>query len=204
VAKATVEDLRQMFEASVCIYKNKPYFILHIGLGRKCRARNLLSQREEDFLIDEENTTAPTQRLGFINVQGCVLYASRLPVRRYKAGLTRENLRLENVPYAPAPGRGDQIGYISSLTSVELGDCIQGKYPDIGKAFEMAVEYKGTFAFDRQFAIDNAGRVYYKTSRVGTVTRPPKTIDDIKFSEGFAHLTTLLGKNYETVFSIAR
>jgi hypothetical protein len=202
--KASHDDLCQMFDNTVSMYKNKPYNIIHISRDCTALVRNLLTQRESRIKIDEDNWTAPMQRLGFINIQGSCLYLTRNPIRRYKTGLSKENLNVATLPELPYPrGAMQAMTKVKELDCIELGDCIMGKYPSFEEALQEVQSGVSAMAFDRQFAVDNRGNVFYKTQHVGMVKLNAKSPDAIEFHPAFTHLTTLLMNNYEKILPIS-
>jgi len=157
--------------------------------------------------MNEDEWTAPTQRLGFVNVFDSVLYVRRNPVRRYKVGLSKENLSLQPLNDLVYPrGAGETLRHVTGLSSIELGDCIMGKYPTFEEACKILHGGLGVkaIAFDRQFALTSNGYVYYKTTCVGRLAAKPKSINDIVFKAAFTHLVTLLENNYEKALSATR
>lgn len=199
--KASVQDLSQMLTDSVCMYKNKPYYILGIGRDYMARAFDILAQREVLIACDETTFTAPTTRLGFVNVKGYAVYASRIPIRRYKVGLSAENTKFAFLDY-PYKDAAKLSIYLGDLQRVELADCIMGRYPTIEEAFkrfDQGANSSRLVAFDKQFAIDYRGYIFYKERAVGRVAQVPTSVADIIFDPDFTHLTTLLGKKYETL-----
>jgi hypothetical protein len=203
--KASAEDLQQMYASSVAIYKNKPYYINRVSMDKKAHARNLLTQREEIIPIDEESWTAPTQRLGFINIKGSVLFLSRIPIRRYKVGLTSENIVIRTPPVFFPDGGAVATRTVKELHCIELADCIMGKYPTLPQAYASLEGTRGAKAFDRQFAVTSEGQIIYKMGAVGYLsTNSPQGIEDIHFSEGKEHLRSLLGNQHESVMQTAR
>jgi len=202
VAKASREDLQQMFVDSVCIHKNKPYYVHSIDARHQALCTNLVTQEREKLPINEESFIAPTQRLGYVNIHGGVAYTSRKPIRRYKAGISGENFNLKLADVVFAHGSEHAKAVVETLTSKELGDCILGKYPKFKDAVERVLEgADGAVAFDRQFAITTNMQILYKNYAVGYVKRSAKTVKDIIFSEQFEHLATLLDGNYEKTVS---
>lgn len=198
--KASVADLDQMYTNSVCIHKNKPYLILGISPQRKALVKNLMSQREDHLDIDVGVFTAPTQRLGFINLMGVCVYASRTPIRRYKVGLSKENFQTKHLDVKHPQGMAATVVAAKSLSSVELGDCILGKYPTLPQAFAKCQAGYEVCAFDRQFAVTKNKVVYYKLKPVGKITtNNPKGIEDIQFLDEYAHLHYLLGNKHESI-----
>ncbi len=202
--KASVDDLRQMFDNSTIIYKNKPYYVHGVKGDYTARCTNLLTQRDELLEVNEEVFTAPSQRLGYVNVHGGVVYCTRTAIRRYKTGLSTENLSVK-VFDGYDDGAAHAKAHIQSLRSVELGDCILGKYPTIPECWERIKKLgHNTVAFDRQFAISAAGYVYYKGTCVGHFKRTPKGVEDLNFDPEYTHLHTLLNGNYEKALSAPR
>jgi hypothetical protein len=197
--KASWEDLCQMFEGSVCIHKNKPYLIKNINGDNVANCTNLLTQRQEFINIDEENFTAPTQRLGYINVHGGVIYASRIPIRRYKVGLSKENTVFDVGTCNYHEGAAEALRQVKSLSSIELGDCIMGKYPTLQQAIKLIVKGSFAVAFDRQFALQGDS-IYYKRDLVGKLVRKAGE-PTIIFKKNYEHLEILLDGKYETTLS---
>ena len=205
MSKASVEDLCTMYVDTVSIYKNKPYYVKSISPTRKARCLNLLSQREEILPICEETFSAPSQRLGYVNVHGSVVYCTRTPVRKYKVGLSKENVKILHTTYDYDDGANAAVNRIASLKSVELGDCILGKYPTLQEAVAKIKEgVCNIVAFDRQFAISHRYNIYYKNINVGTIPKNAARVENIIFKEGFKHLITLLDNNYEKTLSVSR
>lgn len=207
MCKIAVEDLQTMLDKSLCIYKNKPYYIKQVGPNYQALCINLLTQREEYIPITSEDTfKAPTQRLGYVNVDGAVLYCTRTPVRRYKVGLSKDNFIVEKGQIVGGFEEGVMAATakIQNLRSVELADCILGKYPTFEEAYAKCREgLAKSVAFDRQFAIVGASYLLYKNQQVGNITRKAgKPI--IKWEAGYEYLETLLDGKYEKTVSTPR
>lgn len=200
VNRASAADLGQMLNSSLCMYKNKPYYIISINGYYTARVFNLLTQREELLeKVDENTFSAPTTRLGFINVKNFVVYASRIPIRRYKVGLSNENTHFQLLPEVNYKDGGALQVYLSDLQRVEIADAIMNRYPTIAEAWEKTKLGANIVAFDKQFAIDGRGYIYYKMDRVGEVLRSPTTNADIRFNPNYTYLTTLLDNNHENL-----
>jgi hypothetical protein len=147
------------------------------------------------------------QRLGYVNVSNSIVYVSRKPIRRYKAGLSKENMDLKYCDHAAYPKNTMYItAYLQGMTAIELADCIMGKYPTFEECIQKVTkEGVRAIAFDRQFAMNDNGVILYKNSVVGQIIfRSAKTINDIVFDAEHTHLVTLLGNNYEKVLSVGR
>lgn len=202
---ASVADLQTMYKDSVVMYKNKPYQIIDIGRNFIARCFNLLTQRVEEHEINEIEFTAPARRLGLINSPAGVFYAHRVPIRRYKVGLTRDNTSIQSIDIAYGANANAHLRRCQDLTAPELADCIFNKYPSFIDAVEKVADgVIHSIAFDRQFAVDLHGRVFYKKQHVGKLLAEPKTVYDIKFSPDREYLITLLDNNHEKTLSTSR
>lgn len=202
--RATVEDLRTMYHHTVCMYKNKPYYIEEVGGRYQATCFDLSTQRSKLIEINEFDFTAPQRRLGFINAKRSVIYASRIPIRRYKVGLSKENMLFETLDVGYPDGGMAMLQHCKSLQSVELGDTIFNRYPTIEEAFELLEAGHSCVAFDRQFAMASNGKLFYKTQVVGGFGKKPKSPYDFKFKREYEHLILLLDNNHEKSISDAR
>lgn len=201
VRKASAADLSQMLTDSVCMHKNKPYYVQRVDGDYTARCINLLTGRQEYVHgIDETTFAAPTQRIGFVNVKGNVVYGTRVPLRRYKVGLTSENVQWKTlhdfVAYKPQVNK--VLDYLNDMQRLEMADALMCRYPSIEEAWRRIIEDGAScVAFDKQFAIARNGSIFYKEAHVGSVLRAPRGIEDIEFKAEYIYLNTLLGKNYE-------
>lgn len=192
MAEISDHDIEQKYVGSIVMFAKKPVFIKGLYQRGKVKILDLLSQREDivDFTVEEFK--APATRLGMVNIAGGVLYAYRIPVRRYKLGFSRDNLKVDSLNVKYEGGGMEAVEKIKSLTSIEFADCIMGKYPNLKQAMKLLEKQgEGAVAFDRQFAVDCRNRIWYKRAVVGGVGDK-----GIVFSAGFQHLELLLDKNY--------
>lgn len=199
--RMTSNDANQMFANSIITYKNKACLVL--GVSRDLRTADIFdlsSQRDRKVEFNFEEFSKPTRRLGFINVDKSVVYASRLALRKYKSGLTEENIFFEVLDGIRYPrGGGDTLQFLKRLRSKELADCLAGVYPTFAKAFEMVVhkDYKAV-AFDKQFAVCSNGRIWYKNTFVGVCTDGK----NIKIKEQYKQLVPLIRNTDEAVIRV--
>lgn len=201
--KVSVEDLRTMFLDTLCMCNNKPYFIEGISERSVASCRNLFTQRNEDIPMDETTFANPIRRIGMVNVSKSVMYVTRRPVRRYKAGLNSHNTNFEYIPGIEYP-RGDAgtRGILRTFRAVEMADAMFGKYPSLVEAIRQIQEDDfAAVAFDHQFALSNDGDVYYKTAKVGTYPKDAKTVYDLVFKDQYRYLISLLDNNHEKSIS---
>lgn len=195
------EDIVQLYGKSVVMYKGKPVYIEAVGGNGAVLYHDLRTQRSHQTMFSLKDFKSPAKRLGFVNVKGSVIYAMRMPVRRFKVGLSRENTHFNYVPGAPYPvGEHETIEYVSRLRGVELADSLDGKYPTLKECTDHLREFKGAMAFDRQFAVDDRGSIFYRTTKVGKLAKRADgqyTAADIEFNDKHKHLIILLEGNHE-------
>lgn len=201
--KVSVEDLRAMFSDTLVMYRNKPYYIESISERYYADCRNLVTQRNEQILMDEDTFTAPLRRIGMVNCKQSVVYLSRRPVRRYKAGLCRNNTNFSLCDGAEYPrGTGETVRHLYNLNNVEIADAMFGKYPTIEQCIEAFEDDRAAaMAFDHQFALTRRGCVLYKTQNVGSWKKGAKTPYDLVFNDEWAYLIHLLDNNHEKSLS---
>ena len=195
MAEPSVEDMKAMYQHSLVMIKNTPVYVETIYGSTKIGGFNINTQRKEIYELGSHlDMKAPGRCLGFINYEGKCVYMCRTPIRRYKVGVNRENCMLT----LPDGWRGAYIkDAIVRLTAPEIADTIKGRYPSIMDAWERVKDRaEEIVAFDRQFAIDFRGNVYFKANKVGKAEKP-KDVYDIKFNKGSEYLILLLDNNHE-------
>lgn len=200
MAKPNMEDMKAMYQHSLLLIKNTPVFVDVIYGTEKVGGLNLNTQRKETFdLASHTDMKAPGRSFGFINQGGVVGYVTRMPVRnggRPSVGMSKNNMTIF-YPEGHANSRLDDNVY--RLTAPELADAVKGRYPNISEAWERVKnKAERIVAFDRQFAIDYNGNVFFKTTKVGKA-KAPKNVYEIEFNEGFKYLITLLDNNHEKI-----
>ncbi len=87
-----------------------------------------------------------------------VYYTARLPVRKWKIGLSRENVTVKFVRGFDS-GNGFEKVYHSAL----IHDLIMGIYPKLKSIRSSFNKNAGARAFSRRFALDNDEQLFYKT-----------------------------------------
>lgn len=200
-----VDDLRQMYKDSVVFHKNKPVYIEQIGGNGDVAFLDIIAQRREILPFSIKNFVTPTRRIGMVNIMGGVVYAYRLPVRKYKVGISGENIRVSTLDVDfPRMGRSNPRTMVAGLQCIEVGEALLNKYPTLNQALKMLGEMTYAVAFDKQFAIDRHRNIFYKTQRVGMLPEGKTKVDDIVFSKGNEHLILLLDGNYEKTVRIDR
>lgn len=191
------EDLKTMFKDAVVLYTGRPVKVLDVGANNKFLIFDLITQKREIVEWDFKKFRNPTRRLGMVNLNEGVVYVSRIPHRKYSSGLTKNNLNIQglegdrNTQYAAC------IVKIRELMDIGIGDALNNAYPTFKDAKLWVKQFYGTYAFDKQFALDTNGYVWYKTKHVGNWTDGMEKPEDIQFLPGAEHLKLLLNPDTE-------
>ena len=192
----TVADARQLYANSLLMYKDKPVFVISISADYRARIINIDTGRESTVDFSTKHFKAIGNRLGFVNSNCCCVFVYRKPVRLYSVGLTTNNTGIVYAKNCNMGGNAmNAVGRISTLQIQQLVDTINGEYPEFGEAQTLAREFDGSYAFDRQFAIDSERNIFYKDKHVG-VSKGSCT-KDIQFFDKFNYLNLVIGNVHD-------
>lgn len=192
------EDLLRDLKNTIVIHKNKPVFVQNISRDGDVSFVELISREQKIAPFTLKSFLPPTRRLGMINVSGSVAYMSRIPVRKFFLGLSRNNTSIELLEVQYPNGAGEALAALRAMNHEAIGLSMFNKYPTFKQCVEYLLKFKaGAMAFDKQFCLSAEGYVFYKMKRVGRWNRHSKTVDDIVWDEGSKHLQILLKENYE-------
>lgn len=193
----SLEDLNQFFLHCVVMYKNKPVRVRSISRDKKMGIVDLATGKFDTVTFDERHFKPPPRGIGMVNCFNAAVYLTRIPVRLYMMGWRAENTKVKEFSTIYPEGRGETLDRLKTFECPEIAEAVFGKYPTFKKALEKAKATNGVFAFDRQFAIDFKGNIYYKFNKVGMIKPPHDKIEDIVWDEGREYLKVLLDGNHE-------
>lgn len=194
MARIGVDDLTMMYKHSIVLYQNKPVYVEHIAGNYNMIVIDMLSQKKMYLQYHDDMFKAPTRRIGFVNVNGSVVYVSRMPVRRYKVGYNSENVVVNSIDVAYPLNKSATREYVMYLRCREIAEAMLNRYPSFKEAMDIAKLFGGACAFDKQFAIDARGYVWYKTYLVGSYNFDTDKLSSINFKEEYQYLLDLLEK----------
>lgn len=195
----SIEDINSRFHNSLIMYKNKPSYVKRVGNNGDCILLDLLTQKQETVPFKLDAFANPVRRVGMVNIEGSVVYAERIPARKYKVGLTGENVKVHTFPDIEYPSRKDVTrDKVRTLQCVELAEALMDKYPAFSTSVRHLRQFPGAMAFDKQFAVTSEGLILYKKQAVGRVDMKAKSVNDIMWAKGHEHLILLLENNYAT------
>lgn len=197
MAEMNERDIHRDIVGTVIMFANAPHYVSDVhNNGEEVSVRPVAGDRTRRVPFSLAAITAIRGRIGMVNTErGGVYYIYRVPNRRMQIGMSWNNSKAAFV----AGQRGDGgLDDIKGFHSTGLADGILGKYPTLRQAIKFARDTEGACAFDRQFAVNQHGQIFYKTQgKVGAVAANGKTIADIKWLEGKEHLSILLENDYE-------
>ena len=191
-------DLHTFFNGTVVLYNNRPTKVQRVTDAKVFRLLDLESQKISTVPMAHRAITSPTRRLGMVNIDCCAVFIKRIPYRKWQIGINHNNTSIQRLPLEYRDESEAAIDKLRNMEHPSLADCMYDKYPDFSEAFNSAVEFNGTFAFDKQFAVCWDGSVFYKNKKAGKLsTIKAPTIKDIAWEFRYRYLTLLLEGNYE-------
>lgn len=155
---------------TVITFKSKPIYIYGIDTGRHSKNFELHyydvgdDEHKSKFILSDNSDIDMTPvPLGLMsnksNMKHSCGMVMRMPLRMYKIGLNRSNVRVENtVPSLNARYRSRNS---ELLTSKELRDTVAGDYPRYSECFKASAKDGNALAFSRRFAVCGE-QLYYK------------------------------------------
>lgn len=189
--KLSAEDVRTIFTNCLLLYKGQLVYS-HRSEGLDVTIEHLKDNKLAVVKFKFEDFEPVQARLGYVNFTlGCA-YISRKPIRRYSIGLNMENVK---VHYVTDQRVSMQIqNQAMSFRDRAYLDMFTGTYPSLAEAYAAARDFKTAYAFDRQFAIDRTGNVFYRNGQI--VGKFSEESGNIAFFEGYTYLNSLLDGSY--------
>lgn len=183
-----VGQASQNLRASIIRIADKPVYVMDVVASEPRKINSpLLIQYSPLANINEDVETIPLKdikvdmnpvKLGFCNYlhdEGYAsYYVSRYPTRKWKIGLSRENISV----MMPGGYEADKYVIGKLFPTKLLAATINNRYPSVKEIIKGFNRYSGTRAFSRRFTITSELRVYYKTTEqsVGIVKQDKGTI----------------------------
>ena len=195
-----LDDLKTFWKGCIALYKGEPVFVIGVGLAERkgyvAQIKELKTGEIHRVNIEEGTLTPPDGRLGYVNLNGTIIYTQRKPVRRFMMGINDGNLAVKKLVNYIHYERGEI--HDLSTTSMEFYRTLVGDYPTLAQAIEQTKTFGGACAFERQFAVDENRHLYYKTYLVGQVGRGAVDRRGLILKPEFKYLTSVIGEfSYE-------
>ncbi len=111
------------------------------------------------------------------------VHISRYPSRKWKIGLSRENISIQN-PFGQFQDIRDPAK--TFLPSKELAETILNKYMEMDEVMDNLKRHKGSLPLSRNFCLTHTGKLFYKMFNVpvgmfGKESRKLTLLDDYEF-----------------------
>lgn len=151
------QDVALRLRHSVVMYEHRPVLVSEVISKDTVQVTDIISGEEDNVRVTHLDLQPSSAKLGYVVAgNGTVFVAMRKPCRRYKQGLTQENLvsRLAlNEPRidprgVPRAARG------LAFNCRQIGETILGHFDDIGDAFaKVRAGVEKIVPFHRDWAI---------------------------------------------------
>jgi hypothetical protein len=177
-------DLGMRLSKTLIRFKGQPFYVDNIGHDRKYLLNGMFTMTGKVASIElpcKDIDLRPVP-LGYANFNGTAVYLSRIPVRRYKQGLSHENISV-NGPLLQ--GKRD------ILTTREVAACVNGAYPKLDAAMRAIDNGAGSVAFHRQWAVHSYLPGRYKLQYRGRTVGELRDAE-MQLNEGSEYLKELL------------
>src|SRR6476660_5481498 len=181
------DDIVQQFGNTTFFYKGKPHKVKRVGMD-DVRILDLRTQRTKEVEFKLKDFLPVQTRLGMVNIDGVAVYVRRLIRKQYLTGINSTNT--ECIPLNSIAA-GDRLAAqlkVREMECPEFADMLLGHYPTLESAWAQAKKIDGAVAFDKQWALDASGAVYFRTDKVGAYWESDKRIE---LDEPFKHYSVL-------------
>ncbi len=185
-----LEHANRYLTNSVIMINNKPAYIMDVvaGVPRKNFVMNFIyvedyikgkNSRDKAFTDQAEVDMNPVP-LGLVPNVGVTYAIYRNPARRWKVGLSSENIDAMGLIDPPKA-----FNYGNLLLSKDLVETIKGNYPTFNVAVDKAEEdSRRLIAFSRNFAIGQGDKLFhrhYPRVNVGVIKQRKPVLKDEAF-----------------------
>lgn len=144
-------DVELRLRHSVVMCNERPVMVMDVQSVSRVMVQDILSGNHFETDVDKLDLQPSHAPLGYVMAGDDVYMAYRKPVRKYKQGLTNDNLLVKGVlQKRPEMLRRRPINFASR----ELAKTMVGDFPDIGKAFKLVREGENKIVpFSRDWAV---------------------------------------------------
>lgn len=129
----SADDVRLRLQRCIVCHKGVAVMVDDVVDKKTVKVTSLLSREEYHVKWEELDLRPSSLPLGYVQIDNNTLgLASRKPARKYKQGLTQENISISRVLVK----RGQEERINVPITSKQMLRTLHGKFPDIGDAFQ--------------------------------------------------------------------
>ena len=138
-------DVKLRLQGSLVRVNNTPVYVREVLGENQVAVYNCITGDNAKVKVSDLDLQ-PVQ-LGYTISDGDVLYVTRKPTRRYKQGLTSENMVVRDV----LTGRLSKL----RIDDEGLAKTVVGTYPTVEEAFQQCRNGKAIVPFSREWAVAN-------------------------------------------------
>lgn len=151
----SMRDVELRLKNSVVMCGGRPVIVTNVASIKDVIIQDILNESEASVKIADLDLAPSSAPLGYIMKGDKLLMGMRKPVRKYKQGLTTENMLTWDVAEPPTD---EQLcrGLPTQIRAYDkaVGKCILGAYGDIGDVFKSVRDGDKRFApFHRNWAV---------------------------------------------------
>jgi hypothetical protein len=164
-----VRDANMRLQGTIVRYEGQPiqiHEVVGVDAAIKLVVMGLVDEEVQRLGLDDPELNLDPVPLGYVNEGKGTSYVERIPIRKWKHGLHRENVHI----------RGDMVELGRDVIRTRyMADTILGVFPTLPEALQSVVEgRRKETAFNRKFSLrmdEETGIVnlMYRTERVGFV-----------------------------------
>lgn len=195
----SAEDARMMYQDTICEFNGSLVIVIGIEDDLKTLVRELSTSKLKNVKFSTDKFSAPINgRLGYVNYGSVAAYYVRRPRRQYKNGLHNRNVQFIKGEFAYTRQEIDIVsGAIAgTILDANFENCYRNIYPSFEEAQVLIQQGSRLVAFDRQFALDDKGTVYYKGTKAGILPGGvgKESVQDIVWKDQFVSIQALIGQ----------
>lgn len=194
----SAEDARMMYQDTICEFNGSLVTVIGIDDDLKTLVRELSTSKLKNVKFSTDKFSAPVNgRLGYVNYGSVAAYYVRRPKRQYKNGLCNRNVQLIRGEFEYTRQELDVVnGAIAgTILDANFENCYRNIYPSFEEAQVALQQGARLVAFDRQFALDSLGNVFYKGTKAGMLVRMGgSSVQDIEWKDQFVSIQALIGQ----------
>ncbi len=145
-------DVKTRLHNTVVVSAGRPCLVISVENRHEVIVQDLEDGNHSRVKVVDLDLDPSHAPLGYVINDGDVLIAMRKPTRRYKQGLSGENLVVQPVLEKAAERRLGRLHYASK----SIGRTMLGKYPSIEEAFQKTRKGQARIVpFNRDWAVAN-------------------------------------------------
>lgn len=153
-------DIELRLKGSVVMFNKRPVIVQDVVGDNLVRITDIISDQNMDVKVGALDLSPSSMPLGYVLSEGKLFFAQRRPTRKFKQGLTRDNIFTFDALEKPNDKemalivRGAGMRPHVNPFSASFARAVLGEYPDVGTAFNKVREGKvKALPFSREWAV---------------------------------------------------